>query len=100
MDLFIILQVNQFFFSITLDLTIFFLFFQPLKHGMNTGCSHGDTCIRSAVIDMQGVSVRCKSVTTWEDDFIHVSVLLIWFFRTKYPLVAAFQAALWFIQIK
>ena len=73
---------------------------EPLKHGANTAAGHGNARIRRAIIQSDRVTIRSNCVAARKDDVVDISVPLVRFFRGKNPLVAAFEANLWCLQIE
>ena len=73
---------------------------KPFQNGANTACGQGNARIRRAVIQANSVAIGGDGVTARKDDVVHIPVPLVRFFRTKNPLVAAFEANLRCMQIK
>ena len=62
---------------------------KPLKNGANTASGKGNARIRRAVIQVEGVAIGGNGAATRKDNFVHVPVPLVGFFRSKDPLVTA-----------
>ena len=76
------------------------IFIQPVKHILNTSGGQRHAGIRSAIIEVERISIGTDGITAREYYIAYITGKLVRFLRAKDPFVAAQQAARWVFQVK
>ena len=65
---------------------------QPSQQGANAAVCEGDARIRSSVVEIDSVAIRCQCVPTWEDHVLYIAAVFVVRFGRKYPGIPSYQA--------
>src|SRR5271165_1862814 len=65
---------------------------QPSQQSPNAAVCESDARIRSSVVEIESVAVRCQRVPTWKDHVLHIAAVFVVRFGRKYPGIPSNQA--------